>query len=82
MVYNGKNWTQDTQYNYYMKQRQFVLIKPKIDNFLCEIYSQVKTNGINKTITKKNMKLLYKKYCIDDKNKYVYKVEKGVWIIV
>ena len=28
-----------------------------------------------------NMKLLYKKYCIDNKNKYTYKAEKGVWII-
>ena len=80
IVYNGKKWTQDVEYNYYMKQRQYVLINPKIDNFLCDIYSQVKDNGINKTITKKNMKFLYKKYCIDDKNKYIYKVEKGVWI--
>lgn len=80
-VYNGKNWTKDTQYNYYMKQRQYVLINPKIDNFLCDIYSQVKIDGINKTIKKKNLKNKYKKYCIDDKNKYIYKVEKGVWII-
>lgn len=80
-VYNGKNWTKDTQYNYYMRQRQYVLINPKIDNFLCDIYSQVKIDGINKTIKKKNLKNKYKKYCIDDKNKYIYKVEKGVWII-
>ena len=81
MVYNGKNWTQDTQYNYYMMQREKVLINPKIDDFLTEVYLQVKNNGVNKTITKKNMKFLYKKYCIDNKNNYTYKVEKGVWII-
>ena len=81
MVYNGKNWTQDTQYNYYMKQRERVLVNPKIDDFLTEVYLQVKNNGFNKTITKKNLKLLYKKYCIDNKNNYTYKVEKGVWII-
>ena len=81
MVYNGKKWKKDTQYNYYMKQRERVLVNPKIDDFLTEVYLQVKNNGVNKTITKKNMKLLYKKYCIDNKNKYTYKAEKGVWII-
>ena len=64
-----------------MKQRENVLINPKTDRFLTEVFLQVKNNGINKTLTKKNMKSLYKKYCIDNKNKYVYKVEKGVWII-
>ena len=82
IVYNGKNWTQDVQYNYYMRQREIVLINPKIDNFLVEVYSQVKDNGIEKTINKKNMKFLYKKYCIDDKTTYLYKAQKGVWEIV
>lgn len=82
IVYNGENWTQDVQYNYYMKQREIVLINPKIDNFLTEVYFQVKENGIEKTITKKNMKLLYKKHCIDDKTKYIYKAQKGLWEIV
>ena len=82
IVYNGDNWTQDVQYNYYMKQREIVLINPKIDNFLTEVYFQVKENGIEKTINKKNMKLLYKKHCIDDKTKYIYKAQKGLWEIV
>ncbi|MBR0428339.1 MAG: catalase [Clostridia bacterium] len=82
IVYNGKNWTQDLQYNYYMKQREIVLINPKIDNFLTEVYFQVKENGIEKTINKKNMKHLYKKHCIDDKTKYIYKAQKGLWEIV
>ena len=38
MVYNGKNWNQDTQYNYYMLQREKVLVHPKIDNFLTEVF--------------------------------------------
>ena len=82
IVYNGKNWTQDVQYNYYMKQREVVLINPKIDNFLIDVYSQVKDNGIEKTINKKNLKLLYKKNCIDDKNTYIYKAQKGTWTVV
>ena len=79
MVYNGKNWKQDTQYNYYMLQREKVLVHPKIDNFLTEVFLQVKRNGVKQTITQKNMKTLYKKHCIDDKNKYIYIVEKGEW---
>jgi len=82
IVYNGKNWTPDVEYNYYMKQREVVLINPKIDNFLTDVYFQVKENGIDKTITKKNMKLLYKKHCIDDKTEYIYKAQKGVWEIM
>ena len=79
MVYNGKNWKQDTQYNYYMLQREKVLVHPKIDNFLTEVFLQVKENGVKQTITQNNMKTLYKKHCIDDKNKYIYIVEKGEW---
>lgn len=82
IVYNGKNWTPDVEYNYYMKQREVVLINPKIDNFLIDVYSQVKDNGIEKTINKKNLKFLYKKNCIDDKNTYIYKAQKGTWTVV
>ena len=79
MVYNGKNWRQDTQYNYYMMKREKVLVHPKIENFLTEVFLQVKENGVKQTITKNNMKVLYKKHCIDDKNNYIYIVEKGIW---
>ena len=79
IVYNGKKWTRDTQYNYYMKQRQKLIVNPKIDNFLTESFLQVKENGIEKTLTRKNMKTLYEKYCINDKTEYVYEFEKGEW---
>ena len=78
IVYNGKNWTQGTQYDYWMKKRKNVIVNPKIDNFLTEAFLQVKEKGIENTLTKKNMKELYKKYCIDDKTEYVYEF-KGEW---
>ncbi len=78
MVYNGKNWNNSTQYEYYMKARERTIINPKIDKFLTEVFLQVKENGIEKTLTKQNMKELYKKYCIDDKNEYIYEF-KGEW---
>ncbi len=78
MVYNGKNWTNDTQYNYWMKKRQRTIINPKTDHFLTEVFLEVKRDGINKTLTKKNMKKLYKKFCIDDTTDYIYEF-KGEW---
>lgn len=81
MVYAGKNWTQEYQYNYWMRARQNTIVNPKIDNFLVEVFTQVKEYGINKTLTKKNMKDLYKRFCIDDKTKYVCEI-KSEWKIV
>ena len=63
IVYNGKNWTKDTQINYYMKEREKILVHPKIDKFLIEIFTQVSKDGLDKTLTKENIKETYKKYC-------------------
>lgn len=83
IVYKGKEWTTGTQYEYYTtKQREQTIVNPKIDIFLTEVFFEVKEKGINKTITKKNLKDKYKKYCIDDKTEYEYEVQKGVWKIV
>lgn len=78
ITYNGKNWTRNSEYDYWMREREKIIVNPKIDRFLTEVFTQVKDNGIDKAITKKNIKDLYKKYCIDDKTKYTY-VFKGEW---
>ena len=49
-----------------------------MQNFFTEVFIQVKDNGIDKTLTKKNIKSLYQKYCIDDKTEYVYEFH-GEW---
>lgn len=64
IVYNGKNWTRDTQINYYMKERKLSLIHPQIDKFIIATFTQVSKNGLEETITKDNIKKLYEKYCI------------------
>lgn len=76
IVYNGKNWNNGTQYEYWKRKRQNIIINPKIDNFLTEVFLEVKENGIDKTLTKKNMEGLYKKYCIDDKTEYICEIKK------
>ena len=35
----------------------------KLEDFVTEILTQVANNGINATLTKKNMKELYRKHC-------------------
>lgn len=75
MVYLGKNWNNEYQYNYWMQEREHIMVNPKTDKFMTEVFSQIKDNGINNTLTKKNMKEIYKKYCIDDNTKYISKIK-------
>ena len=78
ITYNGKNWTNSSEYEYWQKEKTRVIVNPKIERFLEEVFIQVKNNGIDKTITKHNIKELYQKYCIDDKTEYIYEF-KGEW---
>ena len=64
IVYNGKDWKQDTQIKYYMKERETSIVHPQIDKFLLEIFTQVSEQGIDKTLTKKNVREVYDKYCV------------------
>ena len=78
ITYNGKNWTNSSEYEYWQKEKTRVIVNPKIENFLEAVFAELKDNGIDKTITKKNIKSLYKKYCIYDKTEYVYEFH-GEW---
>ena len=80
ITYSGKDWTNSSEYEYWLKEkaRPFTIINPKCEHFLTEVFTQVKDNGIDKTFNKKNIKSLYKKYCIDDKTEYKYEF-KGEW---
>lgn len=68
MVYNGKNWTQHTQLDYYINKERKNLIHPQIDKFLIAIFTEVSQNGLDATLTKQNIKKLYEKYCIRMEN--------------
>ena len=61
ITYNGKNWTNSSEYEYWQKEKTRVIVNPKIENFLEAVFAELKDNGIDKTITKKNIKSLYKK---------------------
>lgn len=68
IVYNGKNWTKDTQLDYYIKKERQNLINPQIDKFLIAVYTGVSKNGLNKFLTKNNIRELYEKYCVKMEN--------------
>ena len=64
ITYNGKNWTKDTQLEYYINKERKNLINPHIDNFLMATFIEVSQRGIDGTLTKESMKKLYEKYCV------------------
>lgn len=78
IVYGGKYWTNSSQHDYWQKEREREILNPKVQNFFDEVFLEVKENGIDKTLTRQNMKNLYKKYCIDDKTEYKYEFH-GEW---
>ena len=59
IVYNGKEWKKDTQLNYYNKRTDKEYINPKIQKFLLTVYEQIAKDGIDKVITRKNLKKIY-----------------------
>lgn len=63
IVYNGKEWNNNTQIEYYMKERETSIVHPNIDKFMLEIFTQVSKEGLDKTLTKQNIRSVYKKYC-------------------
>ena len=62
LTYQGKNWIKEYQLEYFNNCVNTELINDKIVNVLKDTYIQVANRGINKTITKKNLKKIYYKY--------------------
>ncbi len=78
ITYNGKNWTNSSEYEYWVKEKKRIIVNPKIENFLEEVFLNLKENGLEKILDKKYLKETYKKNCIDDKTEYYYEF-KGEW---
>lgn len=65
IVYTGKEWTKETELNYWReKERDIEPINENIKKFFDEVFEQVSIDGINKTLTKKNLKKIYDK-CVN-----------------
>lgn len=64
IVYEGKNWTKESELAYWeQKEKNTNEMNPKIRNFVTAVMTEVAEDGIDKTLTKKNIKQLYQKYC-------------------
>lgn len=62
LVYLGKDWTKDSQLEYFKNRKDLEYINDKIKKILEEVYKQIAKQGIDKTINKKNLKKIYYKY--------------------
>lgn len=67
LVYKGKDWTANSQIEYWENKKNTAPTNEKIKDLLTEVYLQISKQGINKTITKKNLKKLYYQFCGEDK---------------
>ena len=78
ITYNGKDWTNSSEYDYWQIEKTKIILNPKCERFLTDIFTKVKDEGLEKALDKKYIKSAYKKYCIDDKTEYKY-VFYGEW---
>ena len=65
IIYQGKDWTKEYELQYWKRERVNYPLNEKVKKVITEVFEQVSKNGIDSTLTKKNIKSLYKKYCID-----------------
>lgn len=62
ITYKGKDWYPSYQLEYFKKRKDKQYINESIKKILEEVYTQVSEQGLDKTITKKNLKKIYYKY--------------------
>ena len=67
IIYKGKDWTKEYELEYWLNERDKTLVNDQVEALITDAFTQVSKVGINKTLTKENVKKLYKKYCIDYK---------------
>lgn len=65
IIYKGKNWTKEYELEYWLNERDKTLVNDQVEQLITEFFRQVSQDGINKVLTKKNVKALYSKYCIN-----------------
>lgn len=71
MVYKGKDWTKEYELDYWLNERDKTLVNDQVEALITEFLMQVSKDGIDKVLTKKNVKALYKKYCSPERRNEV-----------
>lgn len=67
IIYKGKEWYKEYELEYWLNERKNILINNQVKELITDFFTQVSKEGIKKVLTKRNVKNLYKKYCIDYK---------------
>ena len=63
IVYEGKKWTKEYELEYWQREKEKIMINPKLENLVTDFLIQVSEKGIDEVLNKKNLTELYKKYC-------------------
>ena len=63
IVYEGKKWTKEYELGYWNREKEKIKTNENIKDFITEALEMVAKDGIDKTLTKKNIKDLYNKHC-------------------
>jgi len=71
MVYKGKDWTKEYELDYWLNERDKTLVNDQVEALITEFLTQVSKDGIDKVLTRKNVKALYKKYCSPERRNEV-----------
>lgn len=58
-VYKKKQWTKSHQIEFWRKEKKKIQLNEKIQNVLTETYEMIEKEGINNTISKRNLKEIY-----------------------
>ena len=63
MTYMGDKFTKEYELEYWKKEQEKIRMNPKMKQYVTEVLTQVAENGIDKALTKQNVRVIYKKYC-------------------
>ena len=63
MTYMGDKFTKEYELEYWNKEQEKIRMNPKMKQYVTEVLTQIAENGIDKTLTKQNIRAIYKKYC-------------------
>ena len=64
ITYQGKNCTKEFELEYWnTKEKDKPIINEKMREFVTEVFTEVSKNGIDKVISKKNLRKIYDKHC-------------------
>ncbi len=65
LIYKGKEWTKEYELEYWINERNKTLVNDQVEKLITDFFTQVSEVGIDKALTKKNVKELYEKYCVN-----------------